>query len=166
MTLTSLLTLLGLSPAHSFSLYFPLGVLALWLVFLPFAYLHKIRIFYSSSLRAVFGEELVFRSVMYGAVMYVWNNPLYAIVISSLLFGIVHMRNLWWAGWRRSWDTSVYAGFWAGPILGIVRFLSGDIYLGIALHFLHNLYVMLPPPGFSHRVARTPRDDELREKAR
>ena len=155
----------GLYPAHPLSLYYPLGVLVLWLLFLPFAHLRRIAIFYNSSLKAAFGEELIYRGVVYGGLMYVWHNQLYALVISSLLFGVAHMSNLWWAGWRRSWDTTVQAGFRAGPIFGLVRLLSGDIYLGIAVHFLHNLFVMFPLPGFGHRVARTPTDEELRSKA-
>ena len=97
--------------------------------------------------------------------MAIWHNEIIALIFSSLLFGAAHMGNIWWAGWRRSWKTSVYAGLSAGPILGVIRLLYGDIYLGILLHFLHNLYIMLPPPGFKHRVAGTPKDDELREKS-
>jgi len=156
---------LGLYPTHPLSLYYPLGVLGLWLLFLPFAYLRRITIFYNSSLKAAFGEEIIYRGIVYGTVMYLLHNELYALVISSLVFGLAHMGNLWWAGWRRAWHTTVHAGFRAGPVFGLVRWLSGDIYLGIAVHFLHNLFVMFPPPGFSHRMARTPTNEELRSKS-
>jgi len=75
------------------------------------------------------------------------------------------MRNLWWAGWRRSWRTTTYTGLTAGPTLGVIRWLSGDIYLGILIHFLHNLCVLLPPPGLGHRMAPTPTDAELLAKS-
>lgn len=160
------LTILGLHPSHHFSWYFPLAVLLIWLLFLPLAYFRHITIFYNASLKAAFGEEFVFRGVIYGAVAYFFHSPLLALIISSLLFGLVHMRNIWWAGWRRSWSTSVYAGFTGGPLFGFIRLFSGDIYLGILVHFLHNLWVMFPLPGFNQNVARTPTNDELRSRSR
>ena len=163
--LITLLQIFGFYPAHSFSLYFPLAVVVLHLLFLPFAYLKRIRIFYNSSLRAVFTEEVVFRGLIYGGVFYFWHSVLLALVVSSLVFGAAHMQNLWWAGWRQSFAITRYAAFTGGPLFGVIRWLSGDIYLGILVHFLHNLYVMFPPPGFGHRVARTPKDGELRGKS-
>jgi membrane protease YdiL (CAAX protease family) len=164
-TLTAILSQAGFYPVHPFSLYYPMAVLAIWILLLPLAYLKRIRIFYNASLRAAFIEELIYRGIVYGFVMYMWHSQIIALVVSSLLFGIAHMRNLWWAGWRRSWRTSVYTGFTAGPIFGLIRIVSGDIYLGILIHFLHNLFVMFPLPGSGHMVATVPTDAELKEKA-
>lgn len=97
-------------------------------------------------------------------IIYLWHSQLYALIGSSLIFGLAHMQTLWWAGWRRAWKTSTYAGFRAGPVFGLIRWLSGDIYLGILIHFLHNLFVMFPLPGFKDRMAHTPTNAELREK--
>ena len=119
--------------------------------------------FYRASLRAAFLEELLFRGIVFGALRLLGQGQLKALIISSLLFGIFHLRNLWWAGWRRSWRTTRYAGLIAGPIFGIVRILSGDIYLGILVHFLHNLAVLLPLPGTGRFMAPTPTDQEMKE---
>ena len=164
MTFLAAVTIIGLVPAHSLSPYYPIAVFALWLLFFPLAYLKGIRLFYTASLKAAFSEELLYRGILYGLLLHFLHNQLYAITISSLVFGLAHMRNLWWAGWRRSWKTTAYAGFRAGPVFAIIRWLSGDIYLGILIHFLHNLFIILPPPGFSHRVAPTPTDAELRAR--
>jgi len=116
------------------------------------------------SLKAAFGEEFIFRGVVYGVLLLIWHNQLYALIASSLLFGIVHMRNLWWAGWQRSWNMTIYAGFTGGPIFGVIRLLSGDIYLGILVHFVHNFLIMFPPPGLGKYMAHVPRDEELRAR--
>ena len=138
----------------------------MWLLFFPLAYFRGASIFYTSSFRAALSEELVYRGFVYGAAAYLLHSQLYALALSSVVFGLAHMRNLWWAGWRRSWHTSTYAGFKAGPVLGAIRWLNGDIYLGMLLHFIHNLIVILPPPGLKHRMAPTPTNAELRAKSR
>jgi membrane protease YdiL (CAAX protease family) len=158
-----LLGRVGLLPAHPISLLFPLATLAFWLLCLPIAYLRRVSIFYNASLRAAFVEEVVFRGLAYGLADVVTGSRIWALVVSSLLFGIFHMRNLWWAGWRRSWKMTKYAGFTGGPVLGLIRIFWGDIYLGIFLHFVHNFFVTLPLPGMGRYVAETPKDAEMRE---
>ena len=37
---------------------------------------------------------------------------------------------------------SLYAGLIVGPLLGLLRWWSGDIYLGILVHFLNNYVSM------------------------
>ena len=159
-----ILNIIGLVPVNEYSLIYPIIALAIWLLFLIFAYLRGISIFYNSSLKAAFIEELFYRGILYGLLLYFWSNQFYALLGSSLLFGIAHLKNIWWAGWRRSIKTSMYAGFRAGPIFGLIRLISGDIYLGILVHFLHNLLVMFPPPGLERYMARTPTNSELRSK--
>lgn len=159
------LTTLGFWPAHPWSLYAPLAAAALWLLFLPFAHFKRIGMFYRRSLWAAAWEEVVFRGLAYGVILYVWHSALLAIAGSSLVFGLAHMRNVWWAGWRRSLRMTAYTGFIAGPLFAAVRWASGDIYLGVLVHFVHNLLVMFPWPGTGHRVAATPTDAELREAA-
>ena len=85
------------------------------------------------------------------------NSPLAAIVISSLLFGLFHLRNLWWADRRHVALNCLYTGLIVGPIFALVRFWSGDIYLGVLVHFLHNFINM--------RLAHnTPTDEFLASK--
>lgn len=152
---------LGLLPQHAYSLYFPLAALAMWILFLPIAYLRKIKLFYNGSVRAAFLEEIVFRGLVYGITLYVTKNALWAVVVSSVTFGLLHLRNLWWASWRRSWRQTFYAGLTAGPVFGLIRFLTGDIYLGILVHFLHN-FVVIMTPRLLGGAARTPTDEEIR----
>ena len=158
-----ILAVFGLFPAHSFSLLLPVAAIGVWLLFLPFAYLRRIKRFYTATLRASILEEVIFRGFIFGSIRLLGASLIQALIFSSLLFGIFHMRNLWWAGWRRSWRTSVYAGLVGGPLFGIVRILSGDIYLGILMHFMHNLLVIFPLPGTGRFMAPTPKDQELLE---
>lgn len=154
---------LGFLPTHQYSLLFPLASLVLWLLCFPIAYFRKVRIFYVASLKAAFFEEGMFRGLIYGGVLYYTKNVIYAVLASSFFFGIFHMRNLWWATWRRSWAMTMYAGLTAGPLLALVRFLTGDIYLGILIHFVHNFIIIMMPRLMGRGTARTPTDDEMRK---
>ena len=165
MSISRLLAILGLVPSHPYSLYVVPGILLMWLIFWPLAALKSIRIFYRSSLVASIGEELIFRGAVYGGVAYYTHSPIYAVVVSSLTFGLFHLRNLWWAGWRRSWHISLYTGLSVGPVLAVIRLFYGDIYMGMAFHFVHNFFVMFPPPGMKERMAPTPKDNELKSKS-
>lgn len=161
--ISSTLHALGFLPQHPYSLYFPLSVLAIWLLFYPFAFLGKIRLFYTASLKASFFEEIIFRGLIQGGLALAGFSTLKALLISSLLFGLVHMRIIGWAGWRRAWETTLYAGVVAGPIFGLIRLISGDIYLGILIHFFHNFLIIFAPQGMQQYVAETPTDRELRK---
>jgi membrane protease YdiL (CAAX protease family) len=159
--MNDLLVASGFQPAHQYSLLFPLAALGIWLLFLPVAYLRRIKTFYNASVKAAIFEEVLFRGLVYGGVLFYTHNAVYAVIFSSLTFGLFHMRNLWWASWRRSWSMTVYAGLTAGPIFALIRFLTGDIYLGILVHFLHNFVVIMTPGLLGKGTARTPTDDEL-----
>jgi membrane protease YdiL (CAAX protease family) len=156
-----LLSILGLLPKNQYSLYLPLIALAIWVVFLPFAYIKRIRIFYDACIKVSFTEEILFRSIIFGACVYLGLSEIMTLIITSLLFGIFHMRNIWWAGWKRSWSMSVYAGVVGGPVFALARIITGDIYLGILLHFVHNFLIVFAPPGIRKYVDKTPTDAEL-----
>ena len=161
-----LLITFGFIPSDPRILILPLSVFVIWLIFLPIATLKRITIFYNASLRVSFWEEIVFRGFLLGGILLYTNDKVLAVIGSSLIFGVFHMRNMWWAGFRRSANNSIYAGLFAGPIFAIIRILTGSIYAGILVHFLHNLFVMLVPRFIYKNVAPTPTNEELRAKSR
>ena len=155
--------IIGLLPITERNALLPAAAAAIWLLFLPVAYLRRIGVYYNAAVWAAFWEEFVFRGVLLGGLLHTGFTAGKAVLITSAVFGLFHMRNVWWAGWRRSWQMTVYAGVFAGPALAVARLLTGTIYLSIFLHFLNNFLVIFAP-GYSS--AHAPRDKELRAASR
>lgn len=126
---------LAVQAYHYLALFVP--VLAWW-VTRPFARKRAITIIHTSSLAVSYWEEILFRGFIYGGCLLIWHNTVVAVVATSLIFGIFHLRNLWWSSRRQVLFSCLYAALWFGPVAGVLRWWSGDIYLGIALHAVNN----------------------------
>lgn len=72
-------------------------------------------------------EELLFRGAIQGHLMRKWKNPAWAIVVSSLVFGLVH----------GNWIQAPFA-FLVGLSLGWMYYRSGSLIPGILMHFINN----------------------------
>lgn len=147
----------GLYPAHVYSVLFLFVPLILWLVGLPRAKKRQLSIMHNSSFAVSFWEEILFRGIIFGLTLHVSDSLLAALIVSSLLFGLFHLRNLWWASPKQVLINCLYTGLILGPMLGLVRWWSGDIYLCIALHALHNFLS-------ENFAANAPTDRFLRSK--
>lgn len=77
-------------------------------------------------------EELVMREGIQGYLTRNAVQPIWAILISSLLFGIMHMN-----------PAQILAGFLMGVVLGILYQGTGNVRLCIALHLLNNTGSMI-----------------------
>jgi membrane protease YdiL (CAAX protease family) len=120
---------------HLLALVVPVVV---WLVKRSEAKKRHITIFHNSSLAVSYWEELLFRGLLWGLVLTIWHDALAALVASSLLFGLFHLRNAWWSSRKQLLAQCLYTGLLFAPIVGGIRWWSGDIYFCIALHALHN----------------------------
>lgn len=149
----------GLYPQETYHLLALAVPFILWWVKLRFAKEKHITIFHHSSLAVSFWEEILFRGVLWGAVLGLGYNNLTALIVTSLLFGIFHLRNLWWAPRRQVLMNCLYTGLVFAPLLGLVRWWAGDIYLVIALHALHNFIAM-----YGSRKIKVPTDSYLRSR--
>lgn len=128
----------GFYPTHLWHLLALLVPVLLWRTWLSASRKQSITTFHNSSLAVSYWEEVLFRGLVWGAVVVLWHSQLLALTISSLLFGLFHLRNLWWAPRRQVAWNCLYTGLVFAPLVGLVRWWSGDIYLGIAIHALHN----------------------------
>jgi len=147
----------GLIPQSLWHLLAIIPPIVFWWLVRPWARKrHTVR-WLNASLGVSLWEEVLFRGIIYGANLTLTHNTVVAIISSSLLFGLFHLRNLWWADRRRVTVNCLYTGLVAGPIFALVRLWSGDIYLCILVHFLHNLIHM----KFAHN---TPTDEFLASK--
>jgi len=132
----------GIIPTHLYHLGWLAVPMLLWLVKLPTARLRQTKIFHHSALAVAYWEELLFRGLVLGTLLSFSHNMLFTLLGSSILFGLFHLRNLWWATSPAVVRNCLYAGLLFGPIAGGLRWWSGDIYAGIAFHALSNFVSM------------------------
>lgn len=72
-------------------------------------------------------EELLFRGAIQGHLMRKWKMPYLGIVVSSLIFGVVHGN-----------PAQIPFAFVVGMALGWMYYLTGSIVPGILMHFINN----------------------------
>jgi membrane protease YdiL (CAAX protease family) len=83
-------------------------------------------------------EEFIFRGWILGALARHHSNR-FAIVGSSILFGIVHIRNIFWLEPFQLASMMIFAGLITGPILGYVTLRCRSVWPAVMLHYLNNL---------------------------
>ena len=72
-------------------------------------------------------EEHLFRGAIQGHLMRKWKNPYLAIVIASLIFGVVHGN-----------PAQIPFAFVVGMALGWMYYLTGSLIPGMLMHFINN----------------------------
>lgn len=72
-------------------------------------------------------EELLFRGAMQGYLLGRWKNPVWAIVVPALLFGIGHGNPI-----------QIPFAFVTGLALGWVYYRTGSLLPGMLMHFVNN----------------------------
>ncbi len=87
---------------------------------------HPLGIF-ATVIMAPLMEELLFRGAIQGHLMRIWKNPLWAIVMSSLLFGVVHGN-----------PAQIPFAFSVGLVLGWMYYVSGSLVPCFFMHFVNN----------------------------
>jgi membrane protease YdiL (CAAX protease family) len=83
-------------------------------------------------------EELIFRGWILGRLVRYHSNTV-AIIISSLLFGLLHLRNIYWMDTHTLVHTMAYTGLVLGPLLGCVTLRLRTVWPAVILHYLNNL---------------------------
>lgn len=159
-----MLEVFGFFPTSAWHLIFPILAIILWLFSFGVAKKRGVLRFYKSALAVSFWEEILFRGFIFAFILQATQNLILAVAISSLLFGVFHLRNLWWADWKRVLRMCLYTGLIVGPVLSLIRVETGDIYLGIFLHFLNNFLVVFPLPFLKSFMQEVPRDTFLAMK--
>lgn len=83
-------------------------------------------------------EELVFRGWILGALAR--RQPWWAAIGgSSLLFGLFHLRNLYWLDAPDLFGMMASAALFTGPLLGYVTLRCRSVWPAVILHYLNNL---------------------------
>ena len=81
----------------------------------------------SITIMAPLVEELLFRGAIQGHLMRKWKMPYLGIVVSSLIFGVVHGN-----------PAQIPFAFVVGIALGWVYYLTGSLLPGVLMHFINN----------------------------
>jgi membrane protease YdiL (CAAX protease family) len=87
-------------------------------------------------------EEILFRGLILGALEIAYG-PVRAVVISSLFFGLWHLKNVFWLTDYHLIRQMLYTGLMFGPITAILGLKTRTIWPGVILHYLNNLLIGL-----------------------
>jgi membrane protease YdiL (CAAX protease family) len=136
---------LGLVPQRPVSLICFSLTLVLSILLVKPASKRRVFYLYSGGVFAAFMEEILFRGVLWGLSTAIWQSGLITIIVTSLAFGFWHLKNYHRSGKESTIKQFFYTALYAGPLFAVIRMLSGDIYVGIFVHFVMDTLVALAP---------------------
>lgn len=84
-------------------------------------------------------EEILFRGFVLFGLMTMYSVPV-SFVVSSLLFGLWHLKNIFWHDWPYIIKQMLYAGFVFGPVAAILTLVTGNIWMAVILHYVNNTF--------------------------
>jgi hypothetical protein len=87
-------------------------------------------------------EEILFRGFILGALEIAYG-PVRAVVISSLFFGLWHLKNVFWLTDYQLIHQMLYTGLVFGPVIASLALKTRTIWPGVILHYLNNILVYL-----------------------
>ena len=83
-------------------------------------------------------EEILFRGFIFIGLLQT-HSILFALVVSSLLFGFWHLKNIFWLPRGKSIEQMLYTGLIFGPIMAGVTLFTGTIWTAVIFHYINNL---------------------------
>lgn len=92
----------------------------------------------ASSFFAAIYEEVLFRGFILFGLMTVFTI-LQAVIISSLLFGLWHLKNIFYLSKKQLWYQMFYTGIIFAPVVSYITLVTGTIWIAVILHFCNNL---------------------------
>lgn len=83
-------------------------------------------------------EEIIFRGIVLFGLIYVLPI-VWSVVISSILFGLWHIKNHKWQSKKDTIHQVLYTGIIFGPIACIITLWTGTIWMAVIVHYAHNI---------------------------
>jgi uncharacterized protein len=83
-------------------------------------------------------EEILFRGLILGALEIAYG-PARAVVLSSVFFGLWHLKNIFWLSEYQLIHQMLYTTLIFGPITAVLALKTRTICPGAILHYLNNL---------------------------
>ena len=93
--------------------------------------------FYLETLFAPIYEEIIFRGVILGILLRHFSITK-AIIYSSLLFGLWHLKNIFFVDTIDLLKQICYTGFIFGPIMCMITYKTKTIWISTIIHYLNN----------------------------
>ena len=87
-------------------------------------------------------EEAIFRGVFFAYFLSTFNFY-EGVILSSLIFGLWHYKNVFFKGNRLAIRQVIYTGIVYGPIFALVTYYTGTIWIAVILHYVNNLYFIV-----------------------
>jgi len=85
-------------------------------------------------------EEIIFRGfVLFGILIFF--GQIWSVVISSVIFGLWHVKNYKWQTRNETIYQVIYTGLVFGPIASVITLWTGTIWVAVIVHYAHNLFV-------------------------
>jgi membrane protease YdiL (CAAX protease family) len=83
-------------------------------------------------------EEILFRGLILGAFEIAYG-PARAVVLSSVSFGLWHLKNVFWLSEYQLIHQMLYTTLIFGPVTAVLALKTRTIWPGAILHYLNNL---------------------------
>jgi len=143
---------LGIDPVNLVSKVILLATIALAALGIRLAQRRKCLPFYLEGVIASFMEEILFRGILFSLVLVIFQNQWVVVAVTSVLFGVWHLKNFYWSGKRwaiRQFFTTIL--FYA-PLFSLLRIWTGDIYLAILAHFINDSFYILASENVRSKI--------------
>ncbi len=95
--------------------------------------------FYIETLFAPVYEEIIFRGVIF-ATLLKYKPPVKAIIYSSLLFGLWHLKNIFFIDAVQLVKQICYTALFFGPLMAFVTYKTKTIWIPVILHYINNAF--------------------------
>ena len=83
-------------------------------------------------------EEIIFRGFILSGLLALYSTFM-AVFISSILFGLWHIKNIFYVPKNQVIYQMLYTGLIFGPITAYITIISGTIWIAVIVHQLNNL---------------------------
>ena len=96
--------------------------------------------FYLETLLSPIYEEIIFRGVVFGLLLRHYSL-IKAIIFSSLLFGLWHLKNIFFVDTVELLKQICYTGLIFGPIMSWITYKTKTIWISSIIHYLNNTII-------------------------
>lgn len=93
--------------------------------------------FYIETLFAPIYEEIIFRGIIFGVLLKHFST-IKAIALSSLFFGLWHLKNIFFIDTIEVIKQMAYTGLVFGPILAFITLKTKTIWIPTIIHYANN----------------------------
>jgi len=98
--------------------------------------------FYLETLFAPIYEEIIFRGILLGLFMKQYSL-IKSIVFTSILFGIWHLKNIFFVDIEELIKQIIYTGLVFGPVMCYLTYKTKTIWIASIVHYLNNFIMFL-----------------------